>query len=193
MGVFEPCVIKAAHASQLVMIMRSAESDLNKSELKRWIRFDYYSVGREGNYRYIRKKLIVEELLCGADEDIPKDYKIFCFFGEPQLIQVDGSRFHYHTRNFYSVTWEVMPFRMKYPNHEIDPRPIPLENMLSVARKLSAPFSFVRVDLYAVGDRIYVGELTHLITSAKKPFSPQDFERALGRLFDRVPLQELVG
>lgn len=40
------------------------------------------------------------------------------------------------------------------------PKPKYLERMLEIARTLSAPFPFVRVDLYEIKDKIFFGEMT---------------------------------
>ena len=40
------------------------------------------------------------------------------------------------------------------------PKPERLEDMLEMAKKLSADFPYVRVDLYAIQDQVFFGELT---------------------------------
>jgi hypothetical protein len=41
----------------------------------------------------------------------------------------------------------------------------------------------VRVDLYAIGERIVVGELTHYPTGGNKSFDPPEWDAKLGALW----------
>jgi hypothetical protein len=47
-----------------------------------------------------------------------KDYKFFCFDGEPRLIQVDFDRFRNHKRNLYDRSGGISPSKSCF-------RPIP--------------------------------------------------------------------
>jgi hypothetical protein len=185
-----PCVLKPSHATQRIQILIDEKSDLDKEELKRWFRFDLYREGREANYRYLKKRIIVEELLYSSNNMPLNDFKLLCFHGEPQLIQVDAGRFVGHTRNFYSTEWDFLPVRFRHPNHPVDPKPNKLQDMVEVARTLARPFSFVRVDLYEVDDRIYVGELTHMPANNRGTFDPRHVERELSSLFAGKILKE---
>ena len=55
--------------------------------------------------------------------------------------------------------------------------------MLEVAHELSKDFPFVRVDLYNVGGKIYVGELTFYPWSGYVQFTPENFDFELGSYF----------
>ena len=59
------------------------------------------------------------------------------------------------------------------------PRPAFLDEMLALARTLSDPFPFVRVDLYDVG-RLYFGELTFFPGSGFWNVSPISYDDLLG-------------
>ena len=56
--------------------------------------------------------------------------------------------------------------------------------LLAVAARLSQPFPFPRVDMYARGSEVKVGELTNCPHNAGRPFSPQSVEFTLGRFLD---------
>ena len=56
-----------------------------------------------------------------------------------------------------------------------------MNEMLDVCRKLSAPFQFVRVDLYVVDSHIYFGELT-FTRGGNEPFNPVESDYMLGKL-----------
>jgi hypothetical protein len=55
--------------------------------------------------------------------------------------------------------------------------------MRAVAEQLAAGFDFVRVDLYALGQRMVVGELTHYPTGGNKSFDPPEWDARLGALW----------
>jgi hypothetical protein len=103
-------------------------------------------------------------------------FLIRCLHGQPFAIGVrKGNR-----QNSYSVDWELIK-KAEMPPVE---KPKAFEKMLSVARRLSAPFEFVRVDLYlgAEDDAVYFSEFT-FTPSAGAPFYPIKEECELGRLW----------
>ena len=76
---------------------------------------------------------------------------------------------------------------MSKPNSAVsDERPVALAQMLDVAAKLAAPFRFIRVDMYAMGDEIKVGELTNCPDGGIGKVAPLSAERFLGELFGTV-------
>ena len=87
-------------------------------------------------------------------------------------------------RQVYDLNWNKMPevMNMKSNGHfsfkEVDiPRPDCLDEMINIARKLSAPFPEVRVDLYVIGGKPFLGELT--FTAGLGSFT-YDYYRKLG-------------
>lgn len=52
--------------------------------------------------------------------------------------------------------------------------------MCEIAARLSAPFPFVRVDLYSVGKKVYFGELTFIPGAARIPITPVEYDKILG-------------
>lgn len=57
-----------------------------------------------------------------------------------------------------------------------------LEEMVRVAQTLSEPFPFVRVDLFAVNGKVYLGEMTFTPTSARELIEPPLIEETMGRI-----------
>lgn len=89
------------------------------------------------------------------------DYKFFCFNGEPRLINLVGNRSieeHTYLDHYYTMSWE----RIVYKEDESQdfPRPKSFDEMVQIARKLSSPFPFVRLDFYEVGGKPIFGEMT---------------------------------
>jgi hypothetical protein len=169
------CCIKPAHSSGQVIIRKQGEK-LDLDSISEWLRENYYYKSREANYRDLPPAVIVEPLV--FDNENAKDYKFFCYFGAPKLIQVDIDRHSSHKRALYSTNWVKQPFGLEEVlySKEID-RPQNLSAMLDVARKLSAFSDLVRVDLYTNGYQVCVGEVTIVHGSAGQIFDPLDGER----------------
>ena len=183
-----PCILKPTHASGHVLILKGADEeptpDVIQHELTAWQHMNHYLVSGESQYRDIRPRIICEPLLGGGEDDLP-DFKFFCFHGEPAFIQVDLDRHTRHVRRYYDLHWQPQDFTLRYPMAAREvPRPQPFEQMLGIARKLSAGFSFVRVDLYAVGGLVYFGELTFHPESGTAPFSDYQKDLMLGKLLE---------
>lgn len=83
--------------------------------------------------------------------------------------------------------WSKAPFisDMKYHKEGLYiEKPGNLEEMLTIATKLSQEFKFIRVDLYSVNDKIYFGELTFYHGSGYEPIYPEEYNFWLGDLLD---------
>ena len=144
--------------------------------------------GREWAYTGIKElNIIAEQLLVNTKhpEAGVEDFKILCFNGEPRYIIVDKDRYIDHKRNFYTTSWERLDVTTDHEQFETPyPKPDNFDEMMEVARKLSADFPFVRVDLYNVEGHIYFGELTFYPWSGYVQFTPDEFDYTLGRLMD---------
>ncbi len=139
----------------------------------------------EWNYAHQTPTIVVEKLLTSSVPSL-RDYKFFCFNGDPEFVQVDVDRFTNHRRCFYDTDWNKQPFTSRYPCYEgAIERPSGLAEMLDVARKLSAGFPFLRVDLYQPNDdEIIFGELTFYHGSGTERFYPRQWDDKLGKLLD---------
>ena len=176
----ERCCIKPTHASAEV-ILRKAGEPVDRERIKRWFALNYYYAGREINYRRLRPKVIVEPLI--FDSDNVEDYKIFCWKGVPKFVQLDFDRHTHHTRKLFDTDWNEQDFSIIYPRNTTGvARPDTLDVMLDVARRLSKPFSFVRIDLYSDNRRVLVGEITNCSANAGGFFLPRSAEAAASRI-----------
>lgn len=174
------CVVKPTHASGEVIIRREGEA-IDLERIRRWFQLNYYRRSREPNYRYLQAKVIVEPIIFDAEDLI--DYKIFCFNGEPKLIQVDANRHVRHSRRFFDLDWQPLHFGLVYERGTFEvPRPANLAAMIDAAARLSRGFSLIRVDLYSNGERVLVGELTNCPSGANGIFYPADGEAAASRI-----------
>lgn len=156
-------VMKPSHASGAVRIVNGAEpitDEQLQAEARRWLRLDHYKRGREWVYKDLPKAILIEQNL-SVDGVVPHDYKLYVHGGRCFLLHVDTDRFSRHQRAFFDRAWNRVPVTWNYPEAGDVARPHRLEEMLEIAERLAAPFSFVRVDLYEVGGRVFFGELTH--------------------------------
>lgn len=100
---------------------------------------------------------------CPIPKSELKDYKLFCFNGEPQFLKVNFNRFVEHHANYYDLNMAPLDFAetVCMPDKRICHRkPSNFEDMIEIARKLSKDIPFVRVDLYNNNGSILFGELT---------------------------------
>lgn len=181
----EQFVIKATHGQGMNIICKDkTQLDREKTirTLKKWLRVKYLPCYGEWFYDVIPPRIVVERFL-DENGECPKDYKIFCFNGEPKLIDVHMDRFIEHKRNFYDLDWNVMKgVGIKYPADEncTIQRPGNLDTLLEYAKKLSKGFIHVRVDFYIVEERIYFGEMTFTNGAGFDRFYPKEFDELLG-------------
>lgn len=176
----DACCVKPTHLSGYAVLRRAAEP-LDLAEMERWFGLNHYDHTREFNYKFLTPKIIVEPIV--FDDSNITDYKIFCFGGEPKMIQIDLDRRDEHTRKIFDVQWNEQNFSTRYPKSDKPmPRPDNLNEMLEVARALSAKFSFVSVDLYSNGTACRVGEITNCPGSGVMKFIPAEAEEAASRM-----------
>ncbi|MEV3903877.1 ATP-grasp fold amidoligase family protein [Mycobacterium sp. NPDC050551] len=137
---------------------------------------------REWVYGQIVRRIIVEEMLAGADGAIPDDYKFFVFHGRCAFVQVDVGRFGSRTMDFFRPDWQHLPLRGGPPWAHPEPAaPGCLAQMIELSERLGAGTDFVRVDLYEVDGRIVFGELTSFPAGGDSPFDPKSFDLEFGR------------
>lgn len=125
-------------------------------------------------YRDIPPRLIVEELL-DDDGQSPSDYRFSCFNGVVGFIMVDAPRLQDNWRSLHRSDWSKIQAQICYePPARMLPCPANLAEMLSIATALAAGLDFVLVDLYVVGARIIVGELTHYPAGGTQQMWPEE-------------------
>jgi hypothetical protein len=183
-------VIKANHGCGWNLLIRNQKTDLNRRAVvircNKWLAKNYYVNHREWQYKEIAPLLIVEELLLDDEGSVPADIKIHCFdHGRGGVvIGVDRGRFAMHTRDHYDEHWRRIDLTFAFDqSEEGTKRPERLDDMVALARQLAQPFRYVRVDLYALRDRICVGELTFTPGSGYDPFVPEAMDRDWGDRF----------
>ena len=181
-------VIKAAHGSGFNIIVKD-KSELNlrhtKRMLKSWLHQNIAWSGREWVYRNMPRRIVIEKYLEDETGGL-RDYKFYCFNGEPAIMQLEVGRFTEHnTRNFYDMDWKLLPFGKELPH---DPnirveKPKMFEEMKRIASVLCKPFQYVRVDLYQADGKVYFGELTFFPAGGAPDFVPSEYDAIVGKMW----------
>jgi len=179
-------VLKCNHDSGSVIICNDKNNfnvEKTKEKLRKNLKRNYYWLGREYPYKNIKPRIICEKYMVDESGTELKDYKFFCFNGEPKIIQVNYNRSIDHRLNFYDTKFNYVHIQLKphltNPNKLID-KPSNLDKMLILAKTLSKDYPFVRVDFYSINDKVYFGELTFTPNSGYKEFKPAEFNFEMG-------------
>ena len=175
-------VIKGNHGSGMVKVVDKNIDDFEQirqlSNL--WIKNDYADVGREWFYKKVEPLIIVEEKL-NFNNDIPPDFKFFCFNGKVEIVQVDTERFIKHKRDLYDRGFNIIGVKYIFERGQKVEKPIKYDEALAIAEKLSKDFDFIRVDLYLLDNAVYFGELTNVPGNGVENFEPKSFDFELGK------------
>lgn len=183
--------LKATYGSGINHLIRdyvparhSEVADLVDNMLRR--EHTYGRLSTQWWYEQIPKRILVEEVLRDSTNTTVPDYKFYCFHGKAELVHVDYDRFGDHTRSYYDLDWNLLPFTSTYPQGPAGPRPRNLLEMVAVAEALSSEFDFIRVDLYSLDEsRIVFGEMTFAPDAGWVVFSPdQKPDWDIGRLWN---------
>jgi hypothetical protein len=180
-----PYVLKTNNSSGRNLFVASDAQEnwpVVKARAERWLRSPHPAIKGEWLYTQIEPKILVEPLL--GDGCLPPDYKFFVFAGRVEFIQYDTDRETRHVRKLYDRSWSELNTTLHYPR---DPRtvdrPARLGEMIAAAEALAEGLDFVRVDLYALGDCLYFGEMTFTPGAGVERFTPPEWDYAFGALW----------
>jgi len=183
--------------NKIVHNVHTADQEGLRNLFHKWLtRKNIGDLSAEPHYKHMTPCIIAEELL-----PIPKiamgggksliDYKIWCINSKPTYVWTcsdrdeDGGGANVMT---YDLDWNAHPefsvFTHEYRHGNLLPKPENLEEMLSVAAKLSKGFPILRVDMYNIDGQIYFGELTFTSQGGMMDFYTQDFLKELGEKAD---------
>ena len=181
-------VLKTTHDSGGLVICRD-KSKLDvatvKKTLERCLKRNYYYASREWPYKNVKPRILAEAYM--EDPQQPnglRDYKFFCFSGEPRFLYISEGLEDHSTASisFLEMDWRFAPFRRSdyKPFSRLPEKPQHYDEMVQLARKLAGDMAFVRVDLYEISGRIYFSEITFSPCSGMVPFEPKEWDEKLG-------------
>lgn len=177
-------VLKTTHDSGGVVVVKDKSAmDITKvrAKIEKSMNNNFFYQHREYPYKNIKPRIIAEKYMVDESGTELKDYKFFCFDGEPKMLFVATDR-PFDTRfDFFDMEWNHLPFKQGHPlaTKEIK-KPAGFEQMKEISRKLSKGFPHVRVDLYDINGHIYFGELTFFHFSGNVPFEPEEWDYKIG-------------
>jgi hypothetical protein len=180
-------VLKCTHDSGGIVICRNKNEfdiDAAKKKINKCLKKNYYWQGREWAYKDVPRKIIAEKYMEDETYKELRDYKFFCFNGEPKIMfvgterQVKGEEVKF---DFFDMDYKHLDIKNGHPNAKLIPeKPINFEKMKELAKKLSKNIPHVRVDFYEVNGDIFFGELTFYHFSGMVPFIPEEWDYKLG-------------
>lgn len=184
-------VIKCTHNSGGIIVCKDKQKlDIKNSckQLEKWLNVNPYWKNREYPYKNVKPRIIIEQYMEDESGYELKDYKFFCFDGEPKCLFVatDRGKEGEETKfDFFDLEWNHLPFTNGHPNSKQSiSKPNSFENMIEISRRLSQGFPHVRVDLYNINGRIYFGELTFFHWSGLTPFVPEEWDYRFGEFLN---------
>ena len=162
--------------------------------LKKSLKFPYPQLSGQLHYAMIKPCVVAEHIMQqdGGHTSLT-DYKIHCVNGEPLTFYVftdrdEVSHFDFNLKA-YTANWREMPPGTTPAdvegNAEAPDKPVWFDEMLELARKLSAGEEYVRVDFYCINGRILFGEMTYTPdTSFHRCYAP--YQDAMRYVLDRI-------
>ncbi len=178
-------VLKCTHDSGGLVVCKD-KSKLNlkevKAKIEKSLTNNYYLWTREWSYKGVKPRIIAEKYMEDQETGELRDYKFFCFNGEPKLMFVASERGLKNTKfDFYDMQFHHMNIVQHYPNSEYSiEKPEHFEKMVMLAEKLSAGFPHVRVDFYEANGQVYFGEMTFYHFGAIVPFETEEWDKKIG-------------
>ena len=141
-------------------------------------------------YNYIKPGIVAEKLLLDNHNNIPDDLKCFCFkdskgkrrkvLYQERVIGDERSRImfdkNWHQVKYNNSNFSKLDVKLKKPKNA--------DEILYVIDKLSEDFSFVRVDLFLINEKIYFGELTFVPTAGYMTFDNPNIDKLWGSWID---------
>ena len=170
-------MVKASHGCGWnISVKPTTTRDYALTNLRKWNKA--YGDHKEPLYRLLEPRFFLEKkidcIYSGKSGNATVFY-IRCIHGKPFAVGVrQGGR-----QNSYDVDWN--------PIKKIEiadlPKPSQLPQLLEIAARLSAPFEFVRIDLYIDKEGIiYFSEFTFTPSGGAKFYS-DELEMAFGKLW----------
>jgi len=150
-------------------------------KLARWWNRRVYGNGAERQYLLIPPGAFIEEHLGPVIE-----YRVFCFAGTPRIIMVDTPTAAGIRSALYDPHWKRIRGFWKDPEGLDVDRPPMLEEIVSLASRLSRGIDFVRIDLMRARSGLYFGEFTFTPNAGTGRITPPELDRLAGSWWDTV-------
>ncbi len=158
----EKFVLKTNNGSGDVFICKD-KKEFEKQDFRKVLNKDlkrnYAKLQLEYHYKYIKPLIVCEEYLNDGTGKAPIDYKFWGFNGKVDYILVCMDRETSVKYVYYDKDWNYMEDASIYKAEKLE-KPKNFEKMLEIAQNLSKGFIQMRVDMYNIDGKIYIGEMT---------------------------------
>ena len=189
-------VMKCTHDSGGIIICKDKKKlniNLVRKKINRLMKKNFYYLSREWPYKNIKPRIIIEKYM--EDEKIKeiRDYKFFCFNGEPKIMYVSDNS---HTNNqhccFFDMSYKKLNIKRKdYQEFKKTPtKPITFEKMINFSKIRYNGIPHVRVDWYEINGKLYFGELTFYTCSGFIPFENEKWDYEIGKML-KLPKKKI--
>ena len=191
---------------QVIIVKDKSKADFGEiiAKLNKFVRDS-----ETGILSFTKNRLIAEEYLENADGTRVSDMKIYCSMGNIIAMRIsswisDPIGGDQKEWSFYSVSdWKFIPVahgvqdtKMMNPNNPNVPRPKHLDEIITLAQKMTVDQPLIRLDLYNVGERILVGEMTVVAGGGRQRISPAKYDYEFGSQVrfpnDRLIIEEWI-
>lgn len=182
-------VLKCTHDSGGLIICKDKDTldrEEARKKIERSLKTNFFWVAREWPYKNVQPRILAEQYMKDNDNDNLPVYKVFNFGGEPYMIQaIQDDKTPNETIDYFDLEWNRLPFTQNYHNSTIPlSKPPKLDEMLNLARKLSAGQPHIRTDFFSINGSIYFSEFTFFSDGGFKRFNPPEWDRKLGDMID---------
>lgn len=183
----EQFVLKVTHDSGGTVICRDKSAfDRNKArnKLEYSLKHNYFYYGREWQYKNVKPMIFAEKYMEDKDSIELRDYKFYCFNGQPKFLYISqGLEDHSTARiNFVDLSWNKTVFqRTDYVEFDVLPeKPKHFEKMIEFSERLAGDIPFVRIDFYEINNELYFGEITFFPGGGMVELKPPEWDKILG-------------
>ena len=183
-------VLKVTHGGgNSGVIVCKDKAKLNKTtaikKLSRCMTVDGSIGNKEWPYKNVKRRVIAEEYKEDSNTHELRDYKFFCFNGEPKILFVASGRGTQAEPNFdfFDMDYNRLDLKSAHPLSDVEKlpeKPKSFNEMKMIATKLSQGLPQVRLDLYEVDGHVYFGEYTFFHWAGIGSFEPKEWELKLG-------------
>lgn len=178
-------VLKCTHDSEGIVIVKDkTKLDLQtaKQKLENSLKQNFYYIGREWPYKNVKPRIIAEKYMEDHLDGELRDYKFFCFDGEPKALFIATDRSINKVKfDYYDLDFNHLDIKQKYPNAGMVRKPVTFDKMIELSKTISKGYPHVRLDFYEVDGKLYFGEFTLYHFSGFMPFQPDRWDKIFGK------------
>lgn len=182
-------VLKCTHDSGGLVIVKDKskiDRESARKKIESSLKRNYFWQGREWPYKDVKPRILAEAFMENKNGEPLRDYKFYCFNGEPGFLYISEGLENHATASisFVNLDWTFAPYeRSDYkPFQTLPPKPERFADMLRIAKTLSKGTDFLRVDLYQINGEIYFSELTFSPCGGMMPFREEKHDFEIGKM-----------